>query len=46
MFNDVEDGGEHGGVGALNGDLFGEPPVWQRADQSQGFTYRATQLCK
>jgi hypothetical protein len=30
----------------LNGDLFGEPPVWQRADQSQGVTHCATQIRK
>src|SRR5262245_7159554 len=46
MFNDVEDGRQHCGVIALNGDLFREPPVRQRADQIHGLTHCAVQLCK
>ena len=46
MFNDVKDRRQHSGVEALNGDRFGEPPVWQRADQSHRLIDGATQLCK
>ena len=46
MFNDVEDGREHGGLEALNGDPFGEAAVWQRADQIQGVIHCGPQLGK
>ena len=41
VFNDVEDGREHGRVVALNGDLFGEPPVRQEGGSGHGLTHGA-----